>query len=56
MIEKIDRIGPDAISAACIGPRLWFKIPHPRIIDPNNNNIIPNIKMFSFLFIRLIII
>ncbi len=27
MIDKIARIGPDAIAAASIGPRLWFKAP-----------------------------
>jgi hypothetical protein len=33
MIEIIANIVPDAITTACIGPRLWFKIPHPRIIE-----------------------
>jgi len=43
MIDKIARTGPDAITAASIGPRLWFKIPHPRIIEAIKKIMIPTV-------------
>ncbi|MBW1814629.1 MAG: hypothetical protein JRJ39_13450 [Deltaproteobacteria bacterium] len=51
MIEKIARTGPDAIAAASIGPRLWFKIPHPRIIEAIKRIIIPAV-IFSALIVH----
>ena len=48
MIEKIARTGPDAITAASIGPRPWFKIPHPRIIEAIKRIMVPAV-IFSTL-------
>ena len=40
-IETNARIRGDAISGASIGPRLWFKIPHPRNTEAMKRIMIP---------------
>ena len=45
IIEKIAKTEPDAIAAVSIGPRLWFKIPHPRIIDAIKRIMIPAVTI-----------
>jgi hypothetical protein len=40
-IETNASIRGDAMMAASIGPRLWFKIPHPLIIEAINRIMIP---------------
>ena len=42
-IEKIARIGPDAIAAASNGSRRWFKAPHPRIIEATKRIMTPKV-------------
>lgn len=46
MIDKIARTEPDAITAASIGPRLWFNMPHPRNTDAIRSIIIPAVIFF----------
>jgi len=40
-IVTIVKIGPDAIKAASIAPRLWFKPPHPLSIEAIKRMMIP---------------
>lgn len=53
MIEKIARIGPDAMAAASIGPRLWFNIPHPRNTEAMKKIMIPAVILGLLLYEKM---